>query len=240
VIADVGLGAVEALGRVGRVVAVFGQAVYARFPGGMVALTTTTAPAGPIHVRGYPFAGLRNGDAVAADWWDAPVWQGSLPAPPEFGGVDLAPLEAASLGSPLLTMPSLARRTIAARRALGAGDVEAVVGLLGGLGPGLTPSGDDALAGLLLSGAMGPQPVEMVKTHEISRAFLRWAGQGQSIEPVHRLLQALASGDRWLLGGGLRDLLAYGHSSGADLALGLWWGLQRSALVGFTSGYERS
>jgi hypothetical protein len=72
--------------------------------------------------------------------------------------------------------------------------------------------------------------VDTVKTHEIARAFLRWAAQGQSIEPVHRCLWALSKGDGVLVDLALRDLLAYGQSSGADLALGLWWGLtSRSA-----------
>jgi hypothetical protein len=230
-IADIGLG-VLGIGDVGRVVAVFGQAAYARFPGGVVALTTLAVPPGPIHVRGFPLAGLAKGDAVAADRCDAPVWRGSLPDPACFEGVDLGVLEGAASGSALLQAP-LAARAHAAWLAIEAGDLEQVAILLGGLGPGLTPSGDDALAGLLLAGAAGAagaELVEAVKTHEIARAFLRWAAQGQSIEPVHRLLWALAGGDRVLLDSGLRDLLAYGHSSGADLALGLWWGLSsRSA-----------
>ncbi|MDQ1426756.1 MAG: hypothetical protein QOK39_232, partial [Acidimicrobiaceae bacterium] len=95
----------------------------------------------------------------------------------------------------------------------------------GGLGPGLTPSGDDTLAGILLAARLRRPEAEdhlvalakTVATHEISRAFLLWAARGQSIEPVHRLLAGDATA--------ARDLAAFGHTSGADLALGLRYGL---------------
>jgi hypothetical protein len=124
--------------------------------------------------------------------------------------------------SALLAEPLRARWEEASARH----DLASVGRLLGGLGPGLTPSGDDALAGIFLATRLrGPETerhlvdlATRVDTHEISRAFLTWAARGHSIEPVHRLL----AGD----GSAAADLLAVGHTSGADLALGLQWGLE--------------
>jgi hypothetical protein len=130
--------------------------------------------------------------------------------------------------------PAFAGRLRTAVRTVEQGDLEAAGHLLGGLGPGLTPSGDDALAGILLaarfrwgSGAQEPlmRIAAAVRTHDIARAFLLWAARGQSIRPLHRCVTALASGDRVAAAAAVGALAAYGHHSGADLGLGLLLGL---------------
>ena len=107
-------------------------------------------------------------------------------------------------------------------------DLPELAAYLGGRGPGLTPAGDDCLAGLFLVAHLTGSDVtalaDTVPTNDISLAFLHWAARGQSIEPVHRLLM---SGDRASADRALDDLLRFGHSSGADLALGLRVGAQR-------------
>src|SRR5690606_12255872 len=82
------------------------------------------------------------------------------------------------------------------RAAVAAGDLVGAARRLGGRGAGLTPTGDDVLAGILVADAHrdpGAEPLDTRRaavaaadTGELSRAFLRWAAQGQSIEPVHR------------------------------------------------------
>lgn len=69
--------------------------------------------------------------------------------------------------------------------------------LLEGLGSGLTPTGDDVLAGLLLYAhwvdPTSPVPTEVslsAATTNLSRCFLSWAAIGQSIQPLHDLIDA--------------------------------------------------
>jgi hypothetical protein len=69
--------------------------------------------------------------------------------------------------------------------------------LLQGVGEGLTPTGDDVLAGLILfTRWFDPEsnvPVEVAQqaaTTMLSRHFLAWAARGQSIQPVHDVIDA--------------------------------------------------
>lgn len=90
------------------------------------------------------------------------------------------------------------------------------VGYLAGRGPGLTPAGDDLLAGyaagLTLLHGLEEQAALIVQqatplTNSLSATLLLHAGRGEVPEPVHTLLN---SGDTG-------DLLRFGHTSG------LWW-----------------
>jgi hypothetical protein len=98
-----------------------------------------------------------------------------------------------------------------------------------GLGSGLTPSGDDVLAGYLVGAAAYGLPVEELRTFvraeaprrttTLSAALLRHAAAGEAIPQVCRLLLALDDGigtDDALAG-----LLRVGHTSGAALAAGV-------------------
>jgi hypothetical protein len=78
-----------------------------------------------------------------------------------------------------------------------------------GWGPGLTPLGDDILAGRLANGGDGP--VSLAGTTRLSRALLRRAAVGELAEPAHALLEK----------GDPAPLLAYGSTSGTGLLLGL-------------------
>lgn len=116
-----------------------------------------------------------------------------------------------------------------ARQQLVHHDLAGAAAGLAGLGSGLTPAGDDVLAGILLVGALAGDGAanELVlvaneaQTHEISRAFLRWAALGQSIAPVHQLLAALTEQDHPLIERAQMAVAAMGSSSGADLLLGI-------------------
>ncbi len=116
----------------------------------------------------------------------------------------------------------------AVRRDLRRGDLAAVFGRLAGRGAGLTPSGDDVLAGILLVCAMDPacrgalgRSARSARTTTLSRAYLRWAAAGQSIQPAHALLDAAADGDLDALGRAARSLAAVGATSGRALVAGV-------------------
>jgi len=98
-----------------------------------------------------------------------------------------------------------------------------------GLGGGLTPSGDDALAGYLAAAAAYGLPVDELRTFvdaeaqhrttTLSAALLRHAAAGEAIPQVCRLLVALDDGAG--IDAALADLLRIGHTSGAALAAGV-------------------
>jgi hypothetical protein len=111
-----------------------------------------------------------------------------------------------------------------------------------GLGSGLTPSADDAAAGLLLSAlawhgeAVGPtiraigQLLDAdlaTRTTAVSAGLLQHAARGRGAPQVVRAVQHLTgretAGDENAV---LADLLALGHSSGKDTALGVLTFLQ--------------
>ena len=98
-----------------------------------------------------------------------------------------------------------------------------------GHGPGLTPSGDDVLAGYLVGAAAYGLPVDALRayvdanahrrTTTLSAALLRHAAAGETIPQVAALLDAL-DGHR-PLDRALRELAAVGHTSGAALGSGV-------------------
>jgi len=101
---------------------------------------------------------------------------------------------------------------------------------LAGLGPGLTPAGDDWLCGLMIWAWLAhadPAPLCLIlsetaapRTTALSAALLRRAAQGECSAPWHRLLAALQSGSDGALRLGVQALLAQGHTSGADALAG--------------------
>lgn len=106
-----------------------------------------------------------------------------------------------------------------------------VDGLLGA-GPGLTPAGDDVLAGYLVGGwcfglDLGPLRAAVLeaaptRTTDLSAALLRCASRGESIPQVDGLVRALTGdGPDATLEAALTALLEVGHSSGAALATGV-------------------
>ena len=116
----------------------------------------------------------------------------------------------------------------AVRQDLRRGDLAAVFGRLAGRGAGLTPSGDDVLAGILLVCAMDPacrgalgRLARSARTTALSRGCLRWAAAGQSIQPAHALLDAAADGDPNAMGRAARSLAAVGATSGWALIAGI-------------------
>lgn len=92
-----------------------------------------------------------------------------------------------------------------------------------GLGLGLTPSGDDFLAGLLaLQFATGriflKEDLDLKSTNYISGEFLSYAQEGIFSEDIKRLFTEDVSF--------AKEILKSGHSSGADTLFGIYYGLQ--------------
>lgn len=98
-----------------------------------------------------------------------------------------------------------------------------------GRGPGLTPAGDDMLAGMLLGwlafGAPGSPlsdaiaALAAVRTTALSAALLAHAGRGECIPEAAEFAAALTG--TATVEPALQRLLRVGHTSGAALALGL-------------------
>ena len=100
-----------------------------------------------------------------------------------------------------------------------------------GLGPGLTPAGDDFVGGALIalraSGKAGladrvaawALPLAESRTSRISRTHLACAAAGEGHEALHGLLAALNDGDA-PISRAMAALERIGHSSGRDSAAG--------------------
>ena len=111
-------------------------------------------------------------------------------------------------------------------------EVADLVRRLLGVGPGLTPAGDDVLAGLLVGLWSFGQRAERLRlavlaglsagTTDLSAALLRCAAGGESIPQVNQLLRTM-SGSAWQgrLDHAMYDLVRVGHTSGTALATGV-------------------
>ena len=127
------------------------------------------------------------------------------------------------------------------------GAVPGVAGLLG-LGPGLTPAGDDLLAGAMLAlHALGAPDLAAAlwrtvgaagsaATTQASRAFLAAAADGHACAPVAAVLAALltdappTAADDWPAH--VARLDAVGHTSGWDMLAGLVLALAAACAAG--------
>ena len=102
-----------------------------------------------------------------------------------------------------------------------------------GLGPGLTPSGDDFLGGVLVAlhhlgasdvaGYLAEKVLSRAerRTNEISYAHLAAAAEGEGLAPLHAVLSSLCAPGAPRLGQSLSDVDAIGHSSGWDALAGV-------------------
>ncbi len=175
---------------------------------------------------------------VPTRWWPAPQVVARTTAPQAIGvSQGASQLEAALLGH---TQPvGVAQALADAAAALSGGAPERaarhLVRVLG-RGPGLTPSGDDAAAGLLLTArALAGTPSALAdvehtgrlvadaafeSTTAISAALLRHAAAGRAAQVVIDAITAAVDGGPGTAGA-LEALLRLGHTSGADTAFGM-------------------
>lgn len=102
-----------------------------------------------------------------------------------------------------------------------------------GLGGGLTPAGDDFLAGAMLWAWLAHSEPERFcdalleasagRTTTLAAAFLQAAAGGECSAAWHRLLDGLADGDEGSLDDAVREVVSLGHTSGADMLAGFLW-----------------
>lgn len=102
-----------------------------------------------------------------------------------------------------------------------------------GLGPGLTPAGDDFLGGAMIAlRSLGDDalakriaawalPLARTRTSKISRAHLHCAADGEGAAVLHALLAAFSSTEREDLTAHVDALDGIGHSSGWDALAGV-------------------
>lgn len=196
---------------------------------------------------------------VAAYWWNGELIEQHagriaryLSDQPQLAG--LAPLvrplllEQSVAMTPLLlkALPSL-RLLLHAGQRLDIAGIEDATHSLAGLGPGLTPSGDDVLAGFAAimalvdpyTGTYSAKPhcdiAERIaaaarsRTTTLSAALLAHAARGEVAEPVKDWLLALPSASLASILRATDDVLNIGSASGGDLLLGLLLGLRTIA-----------
>jgi hypothetical protein len=112
-----------------------------------------------------------------------------------------------------------------------------------GLGPGLTPSGDDFLVGLFAVLNVASSPCHLLRaasdgivadaetrTHAISIAALREAAHGRVRESIETLLREVLRGPPASMLAALERVLAIGATSGRDIAAGIVCGLRANAV----------
>ena len=115
-----------------------------------------------------------------------------------------------------------------------------------GLGPGLSPSGDDALMGLMVAlwwsaNSLGGDIERVKKINEaiishankttlLSKQLLRHAARGETNEIVETLLDGIFVGGPEDIGVGAQRVLKIGETSGTDMMAGILLGLR----AGFT------
>ena len=112
-------------------------------------------------------------------------------------------------------------------------EIPAAARRLVGLGPGLTPSGDDFWCGVMIAlRAMGCLDIlkkvsgDVLKqaeyrTNKISRAHLECAAEGQGAQALHEAISAMGVADEARLSSALYELDKIGHSSGWDSLTGV-------------------
>jgi hypothetical protein len=117
--------------------------------------------------------------------------------------------------------------------ALERGALAAGLRLLAGRGEGLTPAGDDVLAGYAAWRHADGRPVALgAATSPLSAAYLRRAELGELPEPAARVRDAIRRGDVPASPAAARGLRSWGASSG----FALLWGMAAAAQPTGVSG----
>jgi Protein of unknown function (DUF2877) len=230
----------------GTVHSVFSAAANIVFPQGFVlSLNVAAAPRMPNGLQlttpanTYPFSNLRPGMPVllgaqrlhieaidcSLDLSGCSQWQPQIQRPEQWNGQVFANntqwllqrigLSPSTLATPFPSVQALARYWC-------------------GRGMGLTPTGDDMLAGWMATNWLlhGPTPhvlhehqqiIEVAKrqTHLLSQCWLRYAAQGDVAEPIGSLLLALTQEYDGQLETATQGVLSLGATSGYDVIQGI-------------------
>jgi hypothetical protein len=237
--------------RPARVLGVFPTAVYLETEQLVVAVVTQdavrlpNAVVVPMASAEAPFASVGNTTVSSVGegsvtigtlavhptrWWDPRVNLSTVePSTVRRQARTMALLLAGDVRQPGVAMPAA---FVDAWRTRDLGAVAGHARALVGLGPGLTPSGDDMLAGMVaaylvlggdeaFAGAAAAEVTAVVpgRTTAISATLLRLAATGQVSREAADVLRAMGAGGP--LEPAVGALLGVGHTSGADMAAGL-------------------
>lgn len=237
-----------AVSRTGRVATLHRTAAYLELTGGWVLVAGAREPRGPLTltVDRLPAGTLAPGDPVAVS--SAELRAGTLRIALD-GAWSRAHADATAVGAAGTVAPPAARAHAARAAlaqcqtpppelhdgldALGDGAHGRAVRLLAGVGDGLTPAGDDALAGYAawrhaLDGrAPALADAAAPRTSPLSLAYLRCAEHGELAEPAARTLRAVRAGDADAAAARARTLRRWGATSGSALM----WGIAVGASV---------
>ena len=197
------------------------------------------------------------GGELSIDLGTAQPWRGELPAAgvdltsPEIAGAwraawcalhrDRPRADHAELAAIARTVDRQGVRLARAARDLRLHEAVSALDRLIGCGPGLTPSGDDLIAGFLaglwccagdgpakrsfLDGLCAAVVTAAAGTADISRAYLSDAARGRFAEPLTTLAWHIGQGaDRVAIERATLSALRVGHTSGGDGVLGLLLG----------------
>jgi Protein of unknown function (DUF2877) len=235
-----GPGALRALraGLCGRVEVVLPHAAYVRLGEGWLMVAERRAPFGPLslvvdtppdlcaeapaRVEGERL--LLGGAGVSI----GRVREHRPPSPPLSRGDPGAVAEAtAAVLAGCGRLPASLRPGVAALRY---GRLADAVGSLAGLGEGLTPVGDDVLAGYAAWRAAEGRPVALTslaagRSSPIGHAYLRCAERGELPNAAAAVLAGIRLGSTSRVEAALPALRGWGSSSGAALAWGMAAGL---------------
>jgi hypothetical protein len=234
-----GPGALRALraGRFGTVEVVLRHAAYVHFDEGWLMVAEWHVPFGPLSLAVNAPLDLRlgtparvegerlllGGSAVSI----GRVREHRLPSPPTYGepGAVAEAIAAALAGCGGLPPPL--RPGVAALRR---GRLAGAARTLAGLGEGLTPAGDDVLAGYAASRAAEGRPVALAslaadRCSPIGHAYLCCAERGELPDAAAAMLAAIRRGSMNGVEAALPELRGWGSSSGAGLAWGMAAGL---------------
>lgn len=231
-----------------RLRAVFSRAAHAVAPGGELLVLTGDDLAAPwaLGVPGLPWPALAHGPqarlivsagsptclrlAGLTIKLESPrVWASPSPCPVAPPEARRAALRAAALPEAAPGLAAHSAEPLVARlgAALAAGDIVALAGAcepLVGLGRGLTPAGDDLLTGALGVAALAGRPCRLPplggRTTLPGATQIAHAAAGALIEPLHHVISALLAGEP-APPASHRRLLGLGHSSGADMLVGV-------------------
>lgn len=225
-------------GAYGTVVGTFRHGCYVQVHGDMYAVAGPAVVPGPIHliVESAPdpvpegLAVWRDGGRLRSTEWQIDLARAAVYEPPRPGPVELQ-LAASALETmrhQLVVPDDLESRWESVRQAIAGDDLVAARELLEGRGGGLTPTGDDVLAGVLLVHAWrGDDPDGLAEiaraaaTTNLSRSFLAWAALGQSLAPVHDLVVRAAAKDEPGFDRAVAAVSAIGGSSGVAVLWGI-------------------
>lgn len=225
-------------GSSGRVVGTFSHGFYIGRRSELVAVVDTSVALGPLHLNvdtefhpptlgsvAHVDADTINVDGLQVDVSSGQTYRPTLPAGLASGANVLARMSAGVPEDLEVVWPAI-RARVADR------DLLTLRELLAGRGRGLTPEGDDVLAGMfiVLAANESRRPslaalVEGAATTDLSKAFLRWAARGQTIDVVHDLLWAAHRHDVRVASIAQRRLSTIGGSTGAAM----WTGMKLAA-----------